>query len=254
MTSTPESFFESIGRPIVGDEVFDAIEDTVYFIKDSLGRYVAVNMPLVKRCGLQHKHELVGRMAKDIFPPDLGEVFSAQDIEVIRTGQPIHEQLELHLYPTGQEGWCLTWKEPLSDDQGNIVGLCGISRDLNPISMNNRNDIEPVSKVLDVIRDRYAETITMEELEKISGFSAFQLDRRIRDLFGVSTKQYITRTRIDVARHSLTHTTKSITQIALACGYSDQSSFTRRFRQSVGLTPQAYRDNRVNIAAKENLA
>ena len=242
MSTETDNFFHTIGRPIIGVEVFDSITDTVFFVKDDQGRYVAVSLQLVKRSGLGSKDELIGRTAEQVFPSPLGERFTAQDFEVLRTGEPVHGQLELHLYPKRVEDWCLTWKEPLTNEDGDIVGLSGISRDLTTASISDRDELDVVSKVLNYIRANLEQPLHVSELEEIAGFSAFQLDRRIRRLFGVSTAQYITRSRIDLARHKLERTTETISSIAMDCGYSDQSSFTRQFRHSVGLTPNAYRE------------
>jgi AraC-like DNA-binding protein len=47
--------------------------------------------------------------------------------------------------------------------------------------------------------------------------------------------------RIDAACVKLRDTPQAIAQIALDCGYSDQSAFSRQFRQTVGMPPLAYR-------------
>ena len=44
-----------LGRPFPGIELFDRVADTVFFIKDQEGRYVAVNETLVHRCGFMDK-------------------------------------------------------------------------------------------------------------------------------------------------------------------------------------------------------
>jgi hypothetical protein len=53
---------------------------------------------------------------------------------VVAEGRPIHGKLELHLYPGGAEGWCLTWKEPVLGQNNRIIGLSGISRDLQKLT------------------------------------------------------------------------------------------------------------------------
>ena len=60
-------------------------------------------------------------------------------------------------------------------------------------------------------------------------------------MFGLSAGQYLTRLRIDRACGRLRHSDAPISQIALDCGYADQTAFTRQFRKVVGLSPCAYR-------------
>ena len=225
----------------MAEEIFDAVPDCVYFVKDREGRYVAVNQALIERCGGQLKSDLIGRTARDVFPSPLGESFSEQDLEVIREGRAIRGQLELHLYPNGRRGWCLTWKEPVLDVSGNVVGLSGISRDVST-RPDHQRDFETVAAVLEYIDSHLDGPLRMEDLASKAELSVYQLDQRIRNLFDLTTSQYITRKRIELACHLLERSAESIGIIALDCGYSDQSAFTRQFRQSVGLAPGAYRE------------
>ena len=238
-----QQFIEQIGQPWLADQVFDSIPDCVYFVKDREGRYVAVNQTLAARCGCQTKEELIGQKARDLFPEPLGERFSDQDLEIIRSGRPIRGQLELHLYPNSTEGWCITWKEPVTNDLDQVTGVAGISRDL-PSQTDLSGGLEAVSNVLHHIDQHLDETLATNEMAELAGLSTYQLDQRIRKLFGVSTGQYITRRRIEHACYLLERSSKPLSSIALECGYSDQSSFTRQFGQSVGIPPGTYRDTK----------
>jgi len=237
-------FLAELGRPWMAEEIFDAVADCVFFVKDRDGRYIAVNEALVHRCGFSTKSELVGKTAREVFPAPLGERFTEQDVEVIKEGRAIHGQLELHLYANADQGWCLTWKEPILNANGDIVGLSGISRDLAPTPDPSGGDLEEVSHVLQHIESHLGESLRVSELAEKSGLSEYQFDQRIRSLFGLTAGQYVTRRRIDLACHLLERTDESIGFIGLDCGYADQSAFTRQFRQSVGMTPGAFRDRK----------
>jgi len=236
-----DQFFASLGRPWLGESLFDAVEDCVFFIKDREARYVAVNQTLVTRCGLESKDQLIGRTAREVYPEPLGDSFTDQDLEVIREGRAFHGQLELHLYANGGQGWCLTWKEPVTNGQGNVVGLSGISRDIGNLT-DTQGGLGSISAVLTYIREHPDEPLRLNELADQAGLSVYQFDQRIRTLYGISAGQYITKVRIDYACHLLERSDESISFIALDCGYGDQSAFTRQFKRSVGLTPKAYRE------------
>ena len=229
----------ALERPYGGDELFDAISDTVFFLKDAAGRYAAVNRTLVVRTGRKHKSELIGRTAGDVFPGVLGRRIAAQDRSVIASGRPVHGQLELHLYPDGAEGWCLTWKEPLLGRDRRIVGLCGISRDLQAPS-GVHGTLTSLSHTIDHIHEHLDAPLRVGELAARTGLSTFQLDLRMRALFGVTTGQYLVRARIERACSRLRQSSEPISRIAQDCGYSDQAAFTRQFRKSVRLTPSQY--------------
>jgi AraC-like DNA-binding protein len=229
-----------LGRPFPGIELFDRVADTVFFIKDHEARYVAVNDTLAHRCRLTSKSALIGHKASEVFIAPLGERFEAQDLKVIAEGLSIRAKMERHLYPDGGEGWCLTWKEPLTDAFGVIRGLAGISRDAPALSGS-----APVSAALSAtlayVDDHLDEPLRIPDLAARAGLSQFQFDQRIRAIFGFSAGQYLSRLRIDRACDRLRHSEASLSELALECGYADQAAFTRQFHKTVGLTPGAYR-------------
>ena len=240
-----EAFFKRLDRPLLVEHLFDQVSDIAFFIKDHHGRYVAVNKTLYLRCGAASKEELIGKTADELFSAPLGTTFAKQDHQVLKTAQSINAQLELHLYPDGHEGWCLTYKEPIFDRNKLIIGVSGISRDLHTF-VTTGDDLSSVSKALAYILKHLNQPLRVPELAAKVNLSVYQLDQRIRSVYHVSSGQLITRTRIDAACHMLTATGKSISTIALDCGYSDQSAFSRQFKQTTGLTPKAYRERQVS--------
>lgn len=219
--------------------LFDRVTDVVFFVKDLDGRYRVVNQTLVERCGARTKSDLLGRTAQDVFPSPLGIRFLEQDLAVCRTGTPVTNQLELHLYPTRREGWCLTDKVPLRVE-GAVVGLAGISRDLQP-NEDRATDIAEIAAVLEHIQRAFGTPLKVDDLAAIAGLSVYQLNRRLRILFGITAGQLVTKTRIDAASALLRDGPQSIADIAHGCGYFDQSAFSRVFRRTVGVTPRQYR-------------
>lgn len=228
-----------LGVPFFADALFDEVPDTVYFVKDAAGRYVAVNRTLAERCGLKGKQGLIGRTAADVFPASLGQHYAAQDEAVLRKGRSVRKALELHLYPDGTEGWCLTWKEPLRDGSGHIVGLVGLSRDIDP-SRGVPHDFGGLARVLAHVRKHIDRPLRIGALAKLAGLSAYQLNRRMTALFGMSAKKLVAQERIEHACALLRSGGTAISRIALECGYADQAAFTRHFKKTVGITPTSY--------------
>lgn len=236
------SFPKGMEHPFIYEDLFDAVADTVFFVKDVEGRYVAVNRTLAERTGRASKSELVGLRATEVFSGVLGELIAQQDREVMTEGRPIHGKLELHLYPDGTEGWCLTWKEPVLGQDNRIIGLCGLSRDLQTF-VGLTTDMDGISRIIDHVQGNIDKPQRIGDLAQRAGLSAYQLDVRIRGLFGLSIRQYLVRARIDFACSLLRNVDQPISHIALDCGYGDQAAFTRQFRKSVGLTPWQYRQH-----------
>jgi len=225
------------------EALFDHLPDTVFFVKDAAGRYVAVNTSLVARCGLRHKSELIGRCVEEVFPRDLGVVFAAQDERVLRLRRPLHDHLELHWYARGKPGWCLTTKLPLRDSENRVVGLAGISRD---VRTPGERDSIPATLVttLEFLEEHFDEPISAAQLAQRAGLSPVRFARLIKRIYRLTPIQLITQTRLTAAARLLTETDRSIADIAVTCGFYDHSAFTRAFRAVTGRTPTQLRMSR----------
>ena len=70
--------------------------------------------------------------------------------------------------------------------------------------------------------------------------SRSQLNRKVLSLTGVNTTSYIMSIRINKAKHLLTTTQKTISDIALECGFQDMPYFSRVFKHEVGTSPKKY--------------
>jgi PAS domain S-box-containing protein len=239
-TALRKSFFESLGGLLPVDRLFDGVPDIVFFVKDACGRYMAVNDTLAARCGLANKDEAIGRTAEELFPSPLGDAFAQQDRDILRGESGIRDHLELHLYPGGRSGWCLTFKEPIPGKNARVAGICGISRDLHAPGAGD-GDFAAMSAATDHIHRHFDEPLRLPALAEMAGLSVYQFDQRIRALFHVTAGQYLVKVRIDAACKRLTGSDEPIVRIALACGYTDQSAFSRQFKQVVGISPLAYR-------------
>ena len=220
--------------------LFDCLPDVVFFVKNRRSEYVVVNRTLVERCGRRDRRELIGRRADEVFPQALGRTYVAQDEQVLSTGNPILNQLELHFYPNGTRGWCLTNKLPLRGRDGAMIGLFGVSKDLQ--AANERSaDFSQVAEAVRRIQTQYGEPLTVRELARQAGLSVYQFEQRIRRIFQITAGQLIQKVRMDAAVQRLRDSDASVAAVAMECGYSDQSAFTRQFRQTIGCSPTEYR-------------
>ncbi len=239
-----QAFFEQLGSRLVAADLLDAVPDIVFFIKDRDGRYMSVNQTLAARCGFANKAEILGRTAADVFPPPLGDRYIEQDLHVVRTGEAIADRLELHLYPDRTAGWCLTNKIPVRSHDGGICGMAGISRDLH-VSTERGKHYEELAAAIDHIHAHYGEPLRLPELAGLASLSVYQFEQRIKKIFGLTVGQLIGKTRIKEGSRLLRSTRLSIAEIALACGYCDQSAFARQFKAMTALTPTEYRQTMV---------
>jgi AraC-like DNA-binding protein len=68
-------------------------------------------------------------------------------------------------------------------------------------------------------------------------------ERRFQGRFHLTPQRYLKKLRLRIASRALVYTRQSLAEVALGCGFSDQSHFTREFRRYFGRTPREYRDH-----------
>jgi AraC-like DNA-binding protein len=83
--------------------------------------------------------------------------------------------------------------------------------------------------------------VFLGDLARLAGLSNGHLCRAFKQTFGVSAHNYLMRRRIEFAQGAMLKTRMPLSEIALTCGLSDQSHFTRAFRRLTGETPHAWR-------------
>ena len=108
--------------------LIDNLPDGIY-AKDTAGRKIMANLADLKVLGCQTEAEAIGKSDFDLFPKDIAEKFWADDQKVIH-GEPVINREEFFLDEQGRKCWLLTSKLPLRDQDGKIVGLVGIGRNI----------------------------------------------------------------------------------------------------------------------------
>ncbi|TVM14352.1 AraC family transcriptional regulator [Oceanidesulfovibrio indonesiensis] len=93
----------------------------------------------------------------------------------------------------------------------------------------------------EIISERHAEDLRLEEIATYAGMSPFHLVRVFKARFGLTPHAFLVHVRIHRAR-ALLRTHMRLADIAAAVGFSDQSHLTRHFRRQYGVTPGAYRN------------
>jgi AraC-like DNA-binding protein len=220
------------------EPLFDALPDVVFFVKDTEGRYSHANLTLVRRLGLKHRSDVIGKDVTELFPAIMGGSYAAQDRRVL-TGELIENQLEVHIFSNRTPGWCLTCKRPLVSSRGEIRGVIGISRDLG-LPDGKHPTYERLRRVLAHMQEHYGEGVRIPTLAQLAGLSVAQLERHFRRVFQLTPQQVLTKLRIEAAMRLLSGD-DNVASIGMACGFVDQSAFARQFKATVGMTPSDYR-------------
>lgn len=98
-----------------------------------------------------------------------------------------------------------------------------------------------MNRVIDYIEQHLGETITGKDLAKLINVSIGQLFRAFKASVGIPPLQYVAARRMERACSLLRTTKEPVSQIALACGFCDQSHLCRVFRRTLGESPTAWR-------------
>ncbi len=94
----------------------------------------------------------------------------------------------------------------------------------------------------------YKDNITSAMIAGEAGFSPNYFSRRFREATGMGIHDYLVLTRLRNAEHLLVSTDRSVTEIALSCGFSDSGYFKDAFRRIYGMSPTAYRKSKTGPA------
>lgn len=100
-----------------------------------------------------------------------------------------------------------------------------------------------LSRARELLNDRFAESLTLDEIAATVGVHPVHLARQFRRTFGCTVGDYVRRLRVDYARRALA-SPAPLSEIALRAGFADQSHFSRVFKRATGLTPGEFRRRR----------
>ena len=161
------------------------VPDGIYF-KDCSSRFVRVSRSLATRFGLSDPSQAINKTDFDIFSLEHAQQAFSDEQGIIASGHPIIEKEEKETWPDGHETWVLTTKLPLFDQQGNIIGTMGISRDITERKRVEQELGEYRAHLEDLVARRTAELVRANELlesdiaaRKAAGLTQAQIAERM---------------------------------------------------------------------------
>jgi AraC family transcriptional regulator len=111
--------------------------------------------------------------------------------------------------------------------------------------MNKSNEIysSRINKVIDYVNNNLDKSISLEELAPIAYFSPFHFHRIFLAVTGETVNNFTNRSRLEKSARLLKFSKKSISDIAIECGFSSTSTFSRLFKQYFEISPSTYINN-----------
>jgi AraC family transcriptional regulator len=100
---------------------------------------------------------------------------------------------------------------------------------------------EQYKRVLDHVARRYGDPLPIEELAGVAGLSPAHFSRLFKEVIGETPHQFVMDYRVEQAKRMLTEGTRTLIDVALACGFADQSHLNRVFKRATGKTPTEHR-------------
>lgn len=112
--------------------LMDNIADSIY-MKDRQCRLLRVSRKMASDLGYAEPSQIIGKTDRELFGEEFGQKTMIDDLHVMETGQPIIGLIESRSLPDGGTNWTSTTKLPIRNGDGIVVGLIGITREINEL-------------------------------------------------------------------------------------------------------------------------
>jgi AraC family transcriptional regulator len=160
-------------------------------------------------------------------------------------GRPLECPGEIHDARAGPLGARLH-KELFTSDDLSQLEVEGVALQLllagESAGRAQRRDAPPwVLRIGEQLREELATRFALQAIARSVGRHPVQVSRQFHRHFGCTLSEYARRARVARAQELLRHTVLGISDIALTCGFADQSHFTTTFRRVTGVPPRRYR-------------
>jgi AraC-like DNA-binding protein len=220
--------------------LFDAIPGVYFFAKNRRGELMFLSRGNREIRHIKDDASVIGLTDFDLNPADVARSYVRDDAQILATGQPLLNHVELWFDQLGMPDWFVVNKMPIRSRRGELIGVMGISQNYD----GRAKMLQPfhgIAKAVSHLREHHREDVTIAGLARLCGLSPRQLQRKFKATFGVGPQQFLIKTRLLAACRALRETRRGISEIAYECGFADQSAFARHFRHHLGMTPTRFR-------------
>ena len=119
--------------------------------------------------------------------------------------------------------------------------ICGEFLKKATLQVKEGKEYSKINEITDYLSENFKNALTLTDAAAALGYERCYFSKMFKGVFGVGFCDYINTLRFGAAARELTHTSKSITDVALDSGFQSVRSFNEVFRKKSGMTPQKYR-------------
>ena len=137
------------------------ITDSIFF-KDLSSRFVRINRACAIKHGIENQEEVIGKTDFDFFSEEHAKQAFEDEQNIIKTGKPIIDFEEKETYEDKEDRWVSTSKLPWYDENGNIIGIFGITRDITSNKIL-KNKLEKEISFMNALMERIPDSIYFKD-------------------------------------------------------------------------------------------
>ena len=139
--------------------LMDHVHDSIYF-KDSRCRLVKINRKMLQNLNMTSYEEVIGKTDTEVF----GQKSLKDDLRIMESGEPVIGLMESRQLSDGELNWTLTDKVPIHDEEGEVLGLISIIREINHLK-KAEEDHEQERLLLRILIDNLPDYIYVKDTE-----------------------------------------------------------------------------------------
>lgn len=172
-----------------------------------------------------------------------------EDFFVFRDGTPIAEELGAILRATLEEreregiGYELALRGRLTTLYTTLLRYCKCIIPTRPMGAEGENATSSTREFYQImvyLRENYQYNISMQEVAEVFGMSYYHFSRFFKKLTNKKFNEYLLELRLNCAQKKLLEENKSISEVALECGFEYVSYFIQKFKAKNGMTPREF--------------
>jgi AraC-like DNA-binding protein len=137
-----------------------------------------------------------------------------------------------------------------NETAGGELPVPGLAESIASRQLQSRHALDDTrtQRVIDYMTAHLEDSIDLDDLAAAACLSPFHFARLFRNRMGVPPYRFLSTMRLERAKMLLMNTSVQLSEIALVCQFSNQTNFTRAFRQFAGVTPNVFRKKRACAA------